>query len=126
LANQGGIIGLTSPFLRGNDKAVLNLESVWFSPYVLLGLRFAFFGGLDLGLVKRQENNFANSRFFSGLSVGIRMRNERLVFDTFVLKFAFYPGMPADATGSNFVVGSLPRVRFNDFFPDEPGILNLQ
>jgi hypothetical protein len=126
LANQGGIMGLTSPFLRGNDKAVLNLESVWFSPYVLLGFRFAFFGGLDLGLVKRQENNFANSRFFSGLSVGIRMRNERLVFDTFVLKFAFYPGMPADATGSNFVVGSLPRVRFNDFFPDEPGILNLQ
>jgi hypothetical protein len=124
--NNGGIVGLTSQSLRGKDKIVLNLESVIFSPFVLLGFRFAFFGSIDLGLVVSENSKITDSRLFSGLSAGVRIRNDQLVFNTFVIKFAVYPGMPEDGTARNFIVDSMNRLRFNDFFPYKPAIVSYQ
>jgi hypothetical protein len=123
LENIGGIAGLYSPSLRGNEKFVLNLESVLFSPYRLLGFRFAFFASVDLGFIKTENLSFYESTPYSGLGLGVRIRNERLVFDTFEIKFSIYPGMPADADPMYINAGSIPRLRSNVLFPDKPTIL---
>jgi hypothetical protein len=123
LENIGGIAGLYSPSLRGNEKLVLNLESVLFSPLRLLGFRFAFFASVDLGLIKTENLKFYESTPYTGLGLGVRIRNEQLVFDTFEIKFSIYPGMPADADPMYINAGSIPRLRSNVLFPDKPAVL---
>jgi len=123
LERTGGIPGLTSPSLRGNEKIVLNLETVIFSPYRLLGFGFAFFTDLDLGFIKTENVGFFESRPFSALSLGVRIRNDQLVFNTFELKFSLYPGLPADAVPSNVRAGSVPRLRSTGLFPEKPGVI---
>jgi hypothetical protein len=124
--NNGGITGLTSQAMRGKNKIVLNFESVVFSPFIFLGFRFAFFGGLDIGLINSKNSKIVDSRLFTGLSAGVRIRNDQLVFDTFVIKFAVYPGKPADGIARNIVAESMPRWRLSDFFPYKPAIVNYQ
>ncbi len=124
LENTGGIAGLYSPSLRGNEKFVLNLESVLFSPYRLLGFRFAFFASVDLGFIKTENLSFFESTPYSGLGLGVRIRNERLVFDTFEIKFSIYPGMPADADPMYINAGSIPRLKSNVLFPDKPEVID--
>jgi hypothetical protein len=126
IENKGGIPGLTSQSLRGKDKLVLNLESVIFSPFKLLGFRFAFFGSIDLGLVTSENTGIFDSRLFSGLGAGVRIRNDQLIFDTFVIRFAIYPGKPANGTAQGFIIDSMPRSRFDDFFPLKPAIVPYQ
>jgi hypothetical protein len=124
LENTGGIPGLYSPSLRGNEKLVLNLESVLFSPYRLLGFRFAFFASIDLGFIKTENLKFYEATPYSGLGLGVRIRNEQLVFDTFEIKFSIYPGMPADARPMYINAGSIPGLRSNVLFPDKPTVVD--
>jgi hypothetical protein len=124
--NKEGIVGLTSPSMRWNDKLVFNLETVIFSPYKLLGFRFAFFGSLDLGLVASENLRMDDTRMFMGVSTGVRIRNDQLVFDNIVLKVGIYPGMPYDATAQYLIFDYLARTRFQDFFPSKPAIINYR
>jgi|WetSurSiteA1Bulk_404760.scaffolds.fasta_scaffold01581_4 hypothetical protein len=126
LENRGGIEGLTSESMRGNDKLSLNLESVVFSPYRFLGFRFAFFGSVDLGLISQYNLSASDSKFFSAVRLGARIRNEQLAFNTFEISFAFYPGMPVNGQAEYISVGTLTRMRFNDFFPHKPDIVRYQ
>ena len=126
LENRGGIPGLRSSTMRGIDKLTLGLESVVFSPFKFLGFRFAFFGSVDLGLISLDHDIFKDSNLYSGLSVGVRIRNDQLVFNTFEISFSVYPGMPAGARGKYFTAGSLARMRFDDFFPNKPDIIKYQ
>jgi hypothetical protein len=123
LENSGGIQGLKSFALRGNEKLVLNLESVAFSPFNVYGFRFAFFGSINAGFIKPEERNFFESELFTGFGLGVRIRNDQLVFDTFELRFNFYPGKPGDSNPSTIYAGSLPKLRLDNFFPDKPEIV---
>lgn len=62
----------------------------------------------------------------SGINLGVRIRNDQLVFDTFEIKLSFYPGRPNDAQAEYFIIDHVPRIRLNDFFPDKPDVVNYQ
>lgn len=126
LENNGGISGLLSPSLRGNEKLTLNLESVVFTPYRLLGFRFAFVGSLDLGLIKTENLRYFESTPYSGFGIGLIIRNENWVFDTFELKFSVYPGIPADARPTYIEVGTLPRLKTSALFPEKPDLIEYK
>jgi hypothetical protein len=123
LENRGGITGLTGESLRGREKIAINLESVIFSPYRLLGFRFAFFGSFDFGMIRKGQTGLFQSRPFSRLGVGVRIRNEQLVFDTFELRFSLYPGIPADGRPSYVQAGTVPRLRMTGLLPDKPDLV---
>ena len=126
LEGNGGITGLRSMSLRGTDKLSMNLESVIFSPFTLLGFHFAFFGALDLGLISADHQLLQDPELYSGMRFGVRIRNDQLVFNTLEFSFSFYPGMPADARANYVSVGSLTRLRFNDFYPRKPETVRYQ
>lgn len=126
LENKAGIQGLRSSALRGIDKISLSYESVVFSPFKILGFRFAFYGLIDLGLISPDNFLFKGPKFYSGLGTGVRIRNDQLVFNTFEISFSAYPGMPTDARGEYIRIGSLSRIRLQDFFPQKPEIVKYQ
>lgn len=114
------VTGLTSPVFFGNRKVVSNLETVVFSPYQYLGFRFAFFIGADFGFLGKRNVPIFDSEPFTALNIGVRIRNERLVFKTFQLRFSFYPVAPANSTGRYVDISGEERLNPIDFFVKEP------
>jgi hypothetical protein len=123
IENRSGINGLKSTTLRGTEKTVINFESVLFTPYQLLGFRFVFFAFADLGMINGSHFPSVNSRVFSGLGLGLRFRNERLVFNTFQIKFTWYPELPEEPSYSIFTTAGEPRLRLRNFYMEEPQII---
>lgn len=90
--NDRGLHLLKDPVV-GTNRLVLNTESVLFTPYQPYGFKVALFGYLDGGLIGYDDNIFRNDGFLA-LGVGVRVRNERLVFKAIQLRLgvAFGPG----------------------------------
>ena len=91
--DQSGLTGLHKNEINGRQKVVLNLQTVSFAPYYFYGWRFAFFGFADFALLGKQQMALKQFKPYSSFGAGIRLRNERLVFPTFQLRFAFYPNL---------------------------------
>jgi len=109
--------------MRGEEKKVLKLESVMFTPYQPLGFRVALFAFADLGTIKGSFFPESNNQIYSGIGLGLRLRNERLVFNTLQLKFTWYPSVPDEASYHSFVVSGEPRLQMQNFFMEKPQVI---
>ena len=78
----------------GNQRLSINLETVVFSPLNFYGFRFAFFSYADLGFLFGTNQNVGEGDFVSSIGVGIRIRNNNLLFNTFQIRIGFFPNLP--------------------------------
>ncbi len=76
---------------KGSERFMVNLETDVFTPLNVIGFRFLVFSFFDGGWLRANGQLFAPSNFYWGLGVGVRIRNDLLVFRTLVLKFGYYP-----------------------------------
>jgi hypothetical protein len=120
-----GIEGFKSPTLLGTEKVNLNLETVVFTPLYLYGFRFAFFSSLDFGMISRDPDPIWKHRLYSGIGAGVRIRNEHLVFNTFQIKFTFYPVIPDNASLTYLEFSGEPRLRPNNFYVKSPRLFKF-
>jgi hypothetical protein len=97
LDRKTGVRGLRDSGLADRQRAALNLESVGFTPWALLGFKIAIYGFCDIGAVAPDLAGFSRARYYQSLGLGLRLRNERLVFDTVDLQLAFIPSPPEDS-----------------------------
>jgi hypothetical protein len=96
------IPGFSSDSIRADQRLALHTESVLYTPWTLLGFRFAPFVSLDLVTVNCVQCATDND-LYVGLSSGLRTRNENLIFGTLEVKFTY---IPKDQYGnSKFVFG---------------------
>ena len=96
ISNKNGIRGLKSDSLAGTHRLTLNLETVAFSPIYIYGFRCTFFGYTDIGFIGSNKRNIFTNQMYSGIGLGVRIRNKNLVFKTFQIRFAYYPVLPPD------------------------------
>ncbi len=112
--------------VQGVEQFMLKSETDIFSPYELLNFRFLFYTFLDVGWNTDGRNLFGNDNFNWGTGIGIRIRNDLLVFKTLDIKIGYYPKM--DQNGyKNFYKASLstPKVSPN-FIPTQPEEIVLE
>jgi len=121
-----GIRGLKSNTLIGTQKLSMNLESVIFSPLYILGFRFSTFGFLDIGFIGSEQKSILNQQMYSGLGIGFRIKNENLIFNTFQLRFAFYPLEPERSNRFSIDVSDVPSASFSDFTVKQPQVITFQ
>ncbi len=96
------IPGFGSDSIRANQRMAMHAESALFTPWTLLGFRFAPFVGVDIVSVNCVQCATDNELYY-GLSGGLRTRNENLIFGTIEVKFTY---IPKDQYGnSKFVFG---------------------
>jgi hypothetical protein len=118
---DNGLYGFNNSAVSGNSKAFLNLQTVSYLPYTLLGFHFApvLFGGL--GMIGYEERTLFRSPVYEVYGLGILMRNENLIFSTIRISLAFYP----DAEGSQFKFNpSVYNLRFRDLFLSKPSTIS--
>lgn len=118
-----GFTGLSNDSLRGAQRVVLSLESVVFNPVNLYGFQFTFFGFADIAFLTGTNEVTGKGGILSGIGLGIRIRNDNLVFNTFQLRLGFFPNPPQYSRINNFTVSGEQLLRPNNFDPGPPSVI---
>lgn len=96
------IPGFKPDSIYADKRVAFHAESVLYTPWSLLGFRFAPFLAVDVSKINCFECPGDKDIFF-GFSSGFRTRNENLIFGTMEVKFTY---IPYDQYGSSkFVFG---------------------
>ncbi len=109
----------------GTNRMILNTETVLFSPYQPLGFRIAFFGFADFGLIGYSPNIFKN-QFFTSFGIGIRLRNERLIFNTIQIRLGVAFGKYGLVDCDYFRISNSTRLEQYRFRPTRPEIVGFE
>ena len=111
---------------QGTEQLLLKSETDWFSNYEILGFRFLFYTFFDMGWIKSNKKLFDGENFNYGLGLGVRLRNNFIVFNTIDLKIGFYPKLEQNGFNSFFKVRSSTPNNPPDFVPTIPKEIMLE
>jgi hypothetical protein len=121
--NGSQMYGFSSSTVKGTSKAILNLETVFYIPYNVLGFRLAPVLFIGLGKIGDDLQGLLNSRLYQAFSAGLLVRNENLVFNTFELSIGIYPYLPGGKDGIRLNPVSSYRLKVRDFALPRPEVL---
>jgi len=74
----------------GDERIVVGLETVYFTPWYYYGFKFALYHGADLTFIGTNDRIIAKENLFPSLKAGIRMLNDNLVFPTLSIDANYY------------------------------------
>lgn len=122
-----GLYGFESNTLKGKSKMYLNLQSIVYTPWKVIGFQFAPVVFLGFGMVDDDRTVLLKSPVYQVYGVGLLIRNENLIINSFRFSFAFYPNQPG-REGIDFKLNPFGAydLRFNDFFLSKPGPIPYQ
>ncbi len=126
--NDGyGLDGFKSPVLSGTKRLLVTLQTQSYAPWTILGFRFGPYLNCSFGMIGNDEGGFKNSRVYSQLGLGVLIKNENLVINTFQVSISFYPLIPG--MGRNILrLNSINTTDFGfrDFEIEKPGRIKYQ
>ncbi len=103
----------------GVNRSRLSLETVFFTPYQPWGFRIAVFGYTDMGLIGFRANQFDNP-FYATVGAGIRIRNERLVFNAVEIRLGVAVGKNGWLPSRYVDISNQGHVEQIRFTPEKP------
>lgn len=122
--HQGpGIRGLeTNSWLSGYNRLTMSSETVLFTPLFLYHFRFAFFMFGDVGWMGYNNNLFRN-RFTGAVGAGVRIKNERLIFNNIQIRLGYAFNRPPEVGYSYFSISNEQDFQEPAFAPGQPQIV---
>lgn len=120
-----GLRGFNEENVFGQQRFVLNMETVAFTPWYVYGFRFTFFSYIDFGMLGPESSNLLYEDVYSGLGIGARIQNERLVFPTFSFRFGIYPNLPEIPLKDKMQFSGEPRLNSNNFYLTNPNMMDF-
>jgi hypothetical protein len=121
-----GIAGYTNDSIRGNQRLNIHCETVCFTPFKPLDFHFVIFAFADVSWIGKQTENIFERSPYSGLGLGIRIRNERLVFNTIQIRFTFYPNIPKGSLIHRVEASGESILNLPSFQPNAPSLVPYQ
>jgi hypothetical protein len=118
-----GFSGFRNDSVRGTQRLSVNLESVIFAHKSLYGFRFAFFGFADAGILFGTNEFLHQGEILSSLGLGVRIRNDNLVFNTFQIRFGYFPNLPAYSKVNYMLFSGEQLLKPYNFDPGPPSLL---
>lgn len=112
-------------YITGTNRMVVNTETVIFTPFQPLGFRFAFFGFADIGLIGYSPNIFKND-FFASFGLGVRIKNERLIFSAIQLRLGLAFGKHGLVDTDYFNVSNGTRLEQYRYRPTRPETVRFE
>lgn len=103
----------------GLNRAMLSSETVVFTPLQPLGFRLTFFGFADLGSLGDSPNIFKNV-FYSTFGLGVRIKNERLVFSTIQIRLGIAVGKAGILRNEVFNLSNHYNMERYRYLPQRP------
>jgi hypothetical protein len=122
-SRDGGFSGFRNDSVGGAQRISINLESVLFSPRNYYGFRFAFFAFADVGCLFRTNQIVKNGELLSSIGLGIRIRNDNLLLNTFQIRLGYYPNLPQYSKVSYLLFSGEQLLKPDNFDPGPPSTL---
>ncbi|MFA5328246.1 MAG: hypothetical protein WC384_10695 [Prolixibacteraceae bacterium] len=126
LQNSDGIRGFGSHLGKGQQRLTLNVENVFFQKKSILNFQSSIFSFFDIGIVGPSDESVFKQNYYAGIGVGLRIRNENLIFKTIQLRLAYYPNHPSDVNAIGFILDGVSKSRFYSFQPKGPEPLKYE
>jgi hypothetical protein len=120
---DNGFSGFKNDSVSGTQRLSVSLESVLFSPVNIYGFRFAFFGFTDFSFLSGTSEHIGSGYSLSSLGVGVRIRNDNLVFNTLQIRIGYFPGPPAYSRISPVNISGEQLLRPANFEPGQPAVM---
>ena len=120
---ENGFSGFKNDSVSGRQRLSLGIESVLFSPGQVYGFKFAFFAFADIGYLFGTNEFVHQGVFLSSLGIGIRVRNDNLIFNTFQFRLGFFPNLPDYSKVNYFTVSGEQLLKPDNFDPGPPAFL---
>jgi hypothetical protein len=120
---ENGFSGFRNDSINGTQRFTIGLETVLFSPSDLFGFRFAYYGFADLGYLSNSNEAIENGFILSSIGVGLRVRNDNLLFNTLQIRFAFYLNKPEYSRISNVIISGEQLLKPYNFDPGPPSVI---
>lgn len=93
--NDGyGIDGFNSTELSGTNRLLVTLQTQSYAPWNIASFRFGFFLNYSLGMIGNNESKLLSSKIYSLIGLGVLIKNENLIFNSFQISISFYPVIP--------------------------------
>ena len=108
--------------MYGTNRAVLRSETVVFTPWDIYRFKMAMYGFADVGTIGYRGNLFRN-RFYSTLGVGVRIKNENLIFGTINIRLGIALGKTGFMRAEYFDISSENRREPLRYIPQEPSVV---
>lgn len=110
--NEGyGLDGFHTTALKGTSRLLVTVQSQLYAPWNFIGFRFGPYLNCTLGMLSDAATGFRKSKVYSQIGVGVLVKNENLILNTFQLSLSFYPIIPS--RGNNiFKINSLSTADF--------------
>ncbi|MEZ4945265.1 MAG: hypothetical protein R2804_07035 [Cyclobacteriaceae bacterium] len=89
--NENGIQGFRADSLAGDSRLRTRLQALVFTNWKLLGFNFAIVPQFDFAFLAQRDESILSGEFFQGYSLGLRTRNENLIFNTVEIRGYFFP-----------------------------------
>jgi hypothetical protein len=109
--------------LLGTKRFNIRTETIAFSPWQLLGFRFAPFAFGEMSMLAGNDRSIFSDKPYFGFGGGIRTRNENLIFGTVELRIIYYPRTVEDISSFNIRVTSNLRIKYSGSFVRAPGFV---
>jgi len=120
-----GIPQLVDPDTLCNTRFTLNVQSVFFNTYSFAGFRFAPFTFGTICYVRTQAASFGKGDGYTALGLGVRSRNENLIFGTMELKGTYFPRTTFFTNKWNITFNTELSFKYNSQFIKKPDFINV-
>jgi len=127
LNDSYGLDGFTSSSLSGISRIMVKIQTQSYAPWNFVGFRFGPYLTFAIGKLGDAETGFRYSKVYSQIGLGVLIKNDHLVINTFQLSIAFYPVIPG--IGENvFKTNAFRTVDFGfrDFEIGKPSVVLFQ
>lgn len=116
--NSGNIFGKYD--ISGFRRLRGRIESVVFTPYYFMGFRFAPFAFAEAAMISRKYQPLLHQTIYPALGIGLRLRNENLVFSTFQISLSWHPVAPENVSAAEFLFSDFPSTGLDHYLIDKP------
>ncbi len=106
-------------------RATANCESVFYNTWKFFGFNFAPFGFTNLSYLKESGQPIAKGDLYTALGLGVRTRNENLVFGTMELRASFYPRTINSMPVWNIVFNTALQYKYNSSLVKKPDFVRV-
>jgi hypothetical protein len=120
---ENGFSGFRNDSTGNSQRLSFNVESVLFSPVNFYGFKFALFVFADAGFLFGTNEFVGNGDFLSAIGLGIRIRNDNLVFNTFQIRLGFFPNLPEYSSINRLIISGEQLLRPSNFEPGQPSVM---
>ena len=123
--DEHGIPGFRNDSILGRQRLNLSLEQNFFTPWNFHEFRFVLYAFGHFSWLGENDRTNGYRNLFSSFGIGIRIRNNHLIFSTLQIQIAHFPNIPKHSRFHYVTFSKETVLQPRDFMPRAPDIIPL-